>query len=146
MEPKRIALSDELTGKAVSEIKHYGILGMRWGVRRQPDGSKVRTGSPQDSSSGYEPKNPGIGQGGKPAKPGSRSAQRAKAKSMTDQELRDRINRINMEKTYVSLTSNPSVSSQLRNEASKVLSNVGRNIVTQQLTNHTNSIIKEYLR
>lgn len=44
-------------------LEHYGVLGMRWGVRKQDDGSKAKTGSSQDDSTGYKPKSPGTTRG-----------------------------------------------------------------------------------
>lgn len=130
------------------DISHYGILGMKWGIRKQEGGGVARTGSPQDKSTGYEPKNPGIGEGGKPAKPGSGSRSAPKAKDMSDSELRETVNRLNMEKQYKQLTSSP----QSRTIAQKggkavldVLGNSAKNIATQQLTKRGNQMVDDIL-
>lgn len=71
---------------------HHGILGMRWGVRRTPAqigrsmGFSKKT-LPEDSHDDYKKAH------------GSKSAE-----ALSDKELRDRINRLQMEKQYSLLT------------------------------------------
>ena len=59
-----------------NELRHYGIKGMKWGVRRfqNEDGSYTAAGK--------------------------RRAKQQKAESMSDEELAARVKRLNMEKTY----------------------------------------------
>lgn len=59
-------------------LEHYGVKGMRWGVRK--DRSTSTTGR-------------------------KRPNRREEARRMTDKELRDKINRLQMEQQYVKLTS-----------------------------------------
>lgn len=61
-------------------LMHYGIKGMKWGVRRTP------------AQLGHKTKNT------------SKKQRRAEVKSMSDAELRNRINRLQMEKQYMQLT------------------------------------------
>lgn len=75
------------------ELQHWGIKGMKWGIRRyqNKDGSLTPAGkkrySEEDASEDYT------------------KAHSAKSvKSMSDKELRDRINRLQMEKQYSQLT------------------------------------------
>lgn len=63
-----------------NELQHHGIKGMKWGIRRTP------------------------AQLGHPTKKSSTSQRREEMKRMSDTELRNRINRIQMEKQYMQLT------------------------------------------
>ena len=72
-------------------LEHYGILGMKWGVRKPET---------------IERYNRMRRAGKKPPKGGSKKARKkaaAEVVNMTDDELRDRVNRIRMEQQYVDL-------------------------------------------
>lgn len=75
-------------------LTHHGVMGMKWGIRRyQP----------------YEKGKSGIFKGRTPkTKPETRNKKNIKAASkasgMSDKELRERINRIQMEKQYSQIT------------------------------------------
>ena len=72
-------------------LQHYGVLGMRWGVRRSRSGS---------SSSGKRSKK------SKPAVDPSykKAHSKKKVKYMSDNELREVNKRLNLEKNYSDLT------------------------------------------
>ena len=76
-----------------NELYHYGVLGMKWGVRRSPSqlGHKIR-----------------IKRKKKPSEPVHEDYKKAHSKkkvsSMSDAELRNRNNRLQMEKQYAQLT------------------------------------------
>lgn len=80
----------EVRNRMNNELYHYGILGMKWGVRRS------RTGS---SSSGKRYRS-------KPAvDPSYKKAHtKKKIKYMSDNELKDINKRLNLEKNYSDLT------------------------------------------
>ena len=76
-----------------NELLHYGVLGMKWGVRRTPAQLARARGETK-----------GNGGQNKTAKAKSSSSKPSSAKKsvseMSDAELRDRLNRINMEEQY----------------------------------------------
>jgi hypothetical protein len=75
---------------AMSEvIKHHGILGMKWGIRRTPAQLGKVTGSKGTSGDAGE---------GRAKKAASSSSNRTS--HMTDEELRSRISRLSLEKQY----------------------------------------------
>ena len=66
-----------------NELTHYGILGMKWGVRRTPVQLDRAKGSSKKNSDGDGKKN---------------------VKSMSDDELRKVVNRLQMERQYSQLS------------------------------------------
>lgn len=119
------------------ELKHYGILGMRWGVRRSPEQlSRARGSSKKRESSDNEHED-------------YKKVRTAKnTKSMSDSELRSRINRLQMEKQYSQLTSREKsagakfVSDVLR-EAAK---NTASKYVSQYMSKGVESLIKAAMK
>lgn len=72
------------------DLKHYGVLGMKWGIRRYqpyPAGKKGRF----------------LGKTRK-AKKIKAPSQKAKAKAMTDEELKATVHRLHLEQRYADLT------------------------------------------
>lgn len=90
------------------ELYHHGIKGMRWGVRRfqNKDGSLTNAGKKRRRVN-YD----------------------AEAKRMSDDELRSKVNRLNLEKRYMNLSSGRSRTSKILdaiNKSSSAGNNAGK--------------------
>lgn len=77
-----------------NELYHHGILGMKWGVRRTPEQlARARGSSKKSSSDDYH-------------EDYKKAHDSKNVKSMSDKELRERLNRLQMEKQYSQLSDN----------------------------------------
>ena len=102
-------------------LQHYGILGMKWGVRRTPAQLTRANGGAGKTESSDE------------------------IKKMSDSELRSKINRLQMEKQYKQLTS--SEISVGRKFVQDVLTNAAKqtatNYVSKYMTKGIDAAIKK---
>lgn len=92
-----------------NDLTHHGIKGMRWGVRRyqNKDGSLTKAGRKKMAKLDKEYSKL-IGQKRTTESPNTRSlpTKKKKLSEMTDDEIRSRINRINLERDYLDLINN----------------------------------------
>lgn len=91
-----------------NELYHYGVLGMKWGVRRRRSSSNVETPKPKKKT----------------------------LSEMSDDELRSKLSRLQMEKQYKDLVKqlNPQQESKAKAFVKRVLERSGENIATQTTT------------
>ena len=96
-----------------NELYHHGIKGMKWGVRRTPaqlghETGKIdlqKTKKKVEAANTIVNESQNINQKVSSRKQKKMQKQQVQnAKTMTDQELRERVNRLNMEQQYARLT------------------------------------------
>lgn len=115
-------------------IEHYGIRGMKWGIRRKRKGGESGDSSPtlSKSSSSSESSDSTVTK--------TKSFKKGDAKKLTDKELRERINRLNMEKQYKQLISEKEKPGVLKRGASVTKQIIG-NSAKQATTNFLSNVL-----
>ena len=111
------------------ELLHYGILGMKWGVRRTPEQLRRARGELKSESDGGSKKTT--------SSKSSSSSGKKRTSEMTEDELRSKIQRLELEKRYKDLmkaTAPPPKSTKGRDFVQRVLEKSGENIMTQLTT------------
>ena len=119
------------------ELKHYGIKGMKWGVRRfqNSDGSLTADGKKRYSGDNLKDIQKQVNQGKNVVdgvkKTRSKAAEKQHEKKiksdlsqMSDKELRDIVNRLNMEERYTQVMKSRGVETG-KNRADKILEYAG---------------------
>lgn len=122
-----------------TELYHHGVKGMKWGIRRYqrkdgsltPEGKKRYSDDAPSSSSKVATQSKGT--------TSSKSSSPAKKtiSELSDDELRAKINRLQLEKQYKDLakqTAPPDSSKRAKDFVLRVLEKSGENIATQLTT------------
>lgn len=121
------------------ELTHHGILGMHWGVRRTPAELGHAPKGEKSSGSGSE------GQKKESTSTSSSGQGSKRVSEMSDEELRARLNRLNMEEQYASILARRSEASKSRlsKMADKALSQLGDRAVGWAVDMAANAILKK---
>lgn len=129
-----------------NELYHHGIKGMKWGVRRfqRPDGSLTAMGRArqrlQDASDKHKAKK------AEEARAKADKALRKKPISkLTDEELKARISRLEMEKKLVDLEKNTADRAEKSSRVKSFMSVVGKEVVKPAVINAARNTVQNYL-
>ena len=133
------------------ELMHYGVPGMKWGVRRTP--AQLGRKKTSSSKSLFEKKKSKSKPKAKSESSKKETAQKPKTvKEMSDEELNAAIRRMQLEQTYASLS--PQKVSTGKAVTKRILNNivvpaaedVGRQMVKTALTRAGNKTLSEVFK
>lgn len=123
-------------------VVHYGVKGMRWGVRKQRPTSSGKRKGKTNARRIYEKI---AGKKETPKKQSQAvSPRRKRAYEMSDEELRSVINRMQMERTYAQLTAKEV--SKGRKFVNDVLYNSAKATVTSYTTKAMSKAVEKLLK
>lgn len=121
------------------KLYHYGVKGMKWGVRRTPaqlghtTGTKKKKSGPSVLSKAKTAiSNRREANKQKKAEASAKKSQKKRLSEMSDDELQAQIKRLELEKRYRDLS--PQKSHRGRDFVTGVLENSAKNIATQTTT------------
>lgn len=126
-------------------LKHYGVKGMKWGVRRPvgKEGRVVRSGGAAPAKKTVSAKKPASS---------AKSASQTKPKPLTDEELRKKIQRMQLEVQYAQLSRqlNPPQKSFLDNylaePTSMAAKEVSKELAKELIKTGVNAAVKRVVK
>ena len=113
-------------------LAHYGVLGMKWGVRRTPAQLARASGRSVKETAEKEKKSASSG------KAASSSSAKKSLSDLSDDELRSRISRLDLEKADAKPKS-----TRGRDFCVNVLETIGKNTLTNIGTQAANHVLGE---
>lgn len=127
-------------------LVHYGVLGMKWGVRRTPEQlARAKGKTPAQKKTASVQKKVVTKSA---AKTSSSNSEKKTSSELTNDELKEKIARLELEKRYKELaksTMPPPKSSKGKEFVMRVIEKSGENIATQLTTYVMGSAVNKLL-
>ena len=117
-------------------LAHYGVLGMKWGIRRYQNKDGTLTSAGKKRAAKLESEHNKLVGKKKETSNESSSNKKRSVKDLSNEELQSVINRLNMEQRYSELikAQNTKQTSRGKKFVMDVLEASGKNIATQSVT------------
>jgi hypothetical protein len=122
------------------ELVHYGIRGMKWGIRRYQNADGTLTGAGKVRDRMVRKRN--LKKAEKILKGSKKTVQR-RLSQITDEELQKAVNRLQLERTYKNLTKPPDKHKKAKEIATKWLETAGTKVIESAATNLGKKIFSE---
>ena len=122
------------------ELVHYGIKGMKWGVLRyqNADGTLTAAGRVRDRMNRKRNR-----KRAEKVLKGSPKTVKRRLSQITDEELQKAVNRLQLERTYKTLTKPPDKHKKAKEIATKWLETAGTKVIESAATNLGKKIFAE---
>lgn len=118
----------------MNELYHYGILGMKWGVRRTPEQLGHRKAKTEEA------KNRLVRSSGSRASNTLREARGKDINKLTNQQLKDYNERLNLEQNFARLTEG-----KVKQGKDWVTKTIVSGIIVGTVAQVTKSVVKNWL-
>lgn len=122
------------------ELVHYGIKGMKWGILRyqNADGTLTAAGRVRDRMNRKRNR-----KRAEKVLKGSPKTVKRRLSQITDEELQKAVNRLQLERTYKTLTTPPDKHKKAKEIATKWLETAGTKVIESAATNLGKKIFAE---
>lgn len=127
-------------------LVHYGVLGMKWGVRRTPEQLARAKGKTPAQKKTASVQKKVVAKSA--AKTSSSNFEKKTSSELTNDELKEKIARLELEKRYKELAKStipPPKSSKGKEFVTRVIEKSGENIATQLTTYVMGSAVNKLL-